>query len=73
MFEKCSLIEKLCAFCTHTDYNQKTKDHDGVVREYCGMIVGGDTTTENLSKCWIKMSKYEKTKFKKDNVVFTWK
>ena len=48
MFEKCTVNGKLCAFCTHSDYNQKTGDHDGEVREYCGMIVGGDTTTKKL-------------------------
>ena len=37
------------------------------------MIVGGDTTTKKLSKCWLKMSKYEKTKFKKDTRVVKWK
>jgi hypothetical protein len=73
MFEKCSVIGALCAFCTHSDYNQKTGEHDGGVREYCGMIVAGDTTTEKLSKCWIKMSKYEQQKFKKQTRVVTWK
>tara|TARA_R110002020_G_C16192419_1_gene765605 strand:- start:322 stop:525 length:204 start_codon:yes stop_codon:yes gene_type:complete len=67
------MIGTVCAFCTHSDYNQKTGDHDGVVREFCGMIIGGDTTTKKLSKCWLKMTKYEKTKFKKDTVVVTWK
>jgi len=37
------------------------------------MIVGGDTTTERLSMCWLKMSKYEKSKHKKETRVVRWK
>jgi len=73
MFEFCSIINKLCAFCTHSDYNQNTGEHDGTVREFCGMITGGDTTTRKLGGCWLKMSNYEKTKFKKDSQIISWK
>tara|TARA_R110002020_G_scaffold49807_1_gene141480 strand:- start:2291 stop:2518 length:228 start_codon:yes stop_codon:yes gene_type:complete len=70
MFATCSKIENICPFCTHSDYNQRTVEHDGVIREYCGMITGSDCTTEKLPKCWLKMSKYQKSKHKRENKIY---
>tara|TARA_R100001594_G_scaffold119269_1_gene154667 strand:+ start:733 stop:930 length:198 start_codon:yes stop_codon:yes gene_type:complete len=63
MFDKCSIINRICPHCTHViDYGKPTKE---MKTEYCGMITSGDTTTRKLEICWLKMTKYQQTKHKK--------
>ena len=65
MFQFCSLTNTGCQFCGKSRYNPKTGDYDNITRTFCGSASGYDTTINALEKCWLKMTKSEKSKHTK--------
>lgn len=65
MFEFCSLTNTVCPFCCKSRYNPQTGKNDNITRTFCGTASGYDTTINALEKCWLKMTKSEKSKHAK--------
>ena len=65
MFEFCSLTNTVCPFCCKSRYNPQTGKNDNITRTFCGTASGYDTTINALEKCWLKMTKSEKSKHTK--------
>ena len=56
MFEFCTILNKVCAFCTKSKWNPYIEDYDDEDRLFCGVSSGFDTRVEALDECWMKMS-----------------
>ena len=65
MFESCPKIDTNCCFCGKSRFNPTTGDSDNVTRLFCGVARSYDTRVNSLPKCWLKMSKSEKSKYVK--------
>jgi len=65
MFEFCSLTNTVCPFCCKSRYNPQTGKNDNITRTFCGTASGYDTTINALEKCWLKMTRSEKSKHTK--------
>jgi hypothetical protein len=65
MFEFCTILNKVCAFCTKSKWNPYIEDYDDTDRLFCGVSSGFDTRVEALDECWMNMSKGKRNNFTK--------
>jgi len=63
MFEKCSKVDKICAFCTISTYSPNNFNYSGDKKEFCGVAGSYDTRVSSLPDCWLKMSRSQKTTY----------
>ena len=55
----------MCPFCAKSRWNPRKNKYDNTNRIYCGITSGYDGRVEALDECWLKMSKPQRTKWKK--------
>jgi len=65
MFEFCSKVDKVCAFCTKSNWNPYKGDYDDEERLFCGLSSGFDTRVDSLDDCWKDMTKGKRSAFVK--------
>ena len=65
LFIKCPLIDSKCAMCGESNWNPMTDSYNSTNYLHCGMITGYETRVDSLEKCWLKMTKSEKSKHTK--------
>jgi|TARA_R100000315_G_C5229992_1_gene140971 hypothetical protein len=65
MFEHCPKTNTICCFCGKSRYNPHIQKNDTEVKLFCGVARSYDTLVSSLPECWLKMSKYEKSKYTK--------
>ena len=64
-FERCPLVNKLCAMCGTSNYNITNQSYQKEPIQYCGAVTSGMNKIQSLEKCWLEMNGYEKRKHKK--------
>ena len=65
MFDFCTMLDKVCAFCTKSTWNPYTEEYDDEEKLFCGVSSGFDTRVEALDECWMKMTKSKRNTFLK--------
>ena len=66
MFEICSNIDRVCAFCGKSYYDPEKETNTKEIKYFCGVASSFDTRVLSLSECWLKMSKSQKSIYVKN-------
>mgnify|MGYP003128064214 CR=1 FL=1 len=63
MFEICSKVSKVCAFCSKSNWNPHKSEYDDEERLFCGLSSGFDTRVDALEDCWKHITKGKRSAF----------
>ena len=66
MFEYCEKGDRVCAFCSKSNYNPTKEEYGSTTYKFCGASSGYDTRIDSFTECWLSMSKSQRNTFMKN-------
>jgi hypothetical protein len=59
------MTDRTCPHCATSKWNPVKGIYDNIGRLYCGIASSYDGRVEALDECWLKMSRSQRTRWKK--------